>query len=186
MLRAASDLRHSHNPPLPGLRSKTTAKENDLTSRPQHLRVEVDIHQQVTLLARALGITPSETIAHLLRLYAQPSPETPARPDMFTPVYAIYQRRRIEGHFDRSTGALSIPAGPGAGQYKTPSGAARAVITALRPGISPIRTGWAFWRLAESGAHLEVLRSTTAYTRTTTSPPAPMPASTAAATPRTR
>lgn len=140
----------------------------------------------MALLARALGLTADETIAHLLRLYAQPSSETPARADMLTPVYAIYQRRRIEGHFDRSTGVLNIPAGPGAGQYKTPSGAARAVITALHPQVSPIRTGWTFWRLAETGAHLEVLRGTTTHTRTATSPPAPPPASTAAATPRTR
>ncbi|MFJ8888158.1 hypothetical protein ACIRJR_32815 [Streptomyces sp. NPDC102402] len=134
----------------------------------------------MALLARALGLTADETIAHLLRLYAQPSSETPAHADILTPVYAIYQRRRIDGYFDRSTGALNIPAGPGAGQYKTPSGAARAVITALRPQVSPVRTGWTFWRLAETGAHLEVLRGAATHTRTTTSPPA------SAATPRTR
>ncbi|MFD3910089.1 hypothetical protein [Streptomyces sp. NPDC058603] len=164
----------------------TNTEENDLTSAPQHIHVEPEIHQQVALLARALGITAGETIAHLLHLYAQPAPETPARTNTLAPVYAIYQRRRIEGHFDRSTGALNIPTGPGAGQYKTPSGAARAVITALRPQVSPIRTGWTFWRLAETGAHLEVLRRATAHPRTTTSPPAPPPASTSTATPRAR
>ncbi|MER0445805.1 hypothetical protein ABR738_14745 [Streptomyces sp. Edi4] len=140
----------------------------------------------MALLARALGLTAGETIAHLLHLYAQPASETPVRAGTLTPVYAIYQHRRIEGHFDRSTGSLSIPAGPGAGQYKTPSGAARAVITALRPQVSPIRTGWTFWRLAETGAHLEVLRSSTAHTSTPTRPPALPPSSTVAATPRTR
>ncbi|MFD4177254.1 hypothetical protein [Streptomyces anulatus] len=136
------------------------------------------------LLARALGITTSETIAHLLQLYAQPAPEAPVHANTLTPVYAIYQRRRIEGHFDLSTGALNIPAGPGAGQYKTPSGAARAVIVALRPQVSPVRTGWTFWRLAETGAYLAVLRA--AATRTATSPPGPTPASATAATPRAR
>lgn len=135
-----------------------------MTSEPRHIRLQPEIHQQVELLARALGITTSETIAHLLHLYAQPAPETPAPTNTHIPVYAIYQRSRIEGKFDRSTGALHIPTGPGAGQYKTPSGAARAVITSLRPQVSPIRTGWTFWRLAETGAYLAVLRGTTAAT----------------------
>ncbi|MER6190202.1 hypothetical protein [Streptomyces cyaneofuscatus] len=157
-----------------------------MTSEPQHIHVEPEIHQQVELLARALGMTTSETIAHLLHLYAQPASETPARTNTLTPVYAIYQRKRVEGHFDRSTGALSIPAGPGAGQYKTPSGAARAVITALHPQVSPVRTGWAFWRLAETGAYLAVLRGSTAPARTATSPPATPSASATALTPRAR
>ncbi|MBB5938632.1 hypothetical protein [Streptomyces zagrosensis] len=140
----------------------------------------------MTLLARALGITASECIAYLLHLYAQPSSETPARTSTLTPVYAIYDHRRIEGYFDRATGALNIPTGPGAGQYKTPSGASRAVITALRPQVSPIRTGWSFWRLAETGAQLKVLRDAPARTRTPTSPAVPAPASTTAATPRAR
>lgn len=54
-------------------------------------------------------MTAGETIAHLLHLYAQPATETPARANALTPVYTIYQRKRVEGHFDRSTGALSIP-----------------------------------------------------------------------------
>lgn len=105
-----------------------------------------------------------------------------------TPVFAIYQRRRIEGYFDPSTGALAIPIGPGAGRYKTPSGAARAVISELRPQVSPIRTGWTFWRLSETGAPLETLRG--ALPRRAVSPgsPAlpPISASTTATAPRAR
>ncbi|MEU1073524.1 MULTISPECIES: hypothetical protein [unclassified Streptomyces] len=101
-------------------------------------------------------------------------------------MYAIYQRTRIEGHFTLSTGALTIPAGPGAGHYKTASGAARAVVTALRPEISPIRTGWTFWRLAENGAYLETIRGTAAHRRTNSIPSALPATSAALARPRTR
>ncbi|MFF4647782.1 hypothetical protein [Streptomyces sp. NPDC001389] len=160
--------------------------ENNLSSAPQHLHVESEVHHQVALLARALGLTSGEAIAHLLGLYAQPLSEAPARAGTHTPVYAIYQHRRVEGYFDRSTGALSIPAGPGAGQYKTPSGAARAVVAALRPQVSPIRTGWTFWHLSETGARLETLRGATTRISATTSPPVLPPTSTAATAPRTR
>ncbi|MFE0181253.1 hypothetical protein [Streptomyces olivaceus] len=164
----------------------TIIEESNLTSAPQHLQVETEVHQQVNLLAHALGMTASECISYLPRLYVQPSPETPARTSTPTPVYAIYQRMRIEGHFDSATGALNIPSGPAAGEYKTPSGAARAVIAALRPQVSPIRTGWTFWRLAETGAQLEVLRGGPTRTRSTTMPAKSPPANTTAATPRTR
>ncbi len=141
----------------------------------------------MTLLARALGTSASESIAHLLDFYTRHSSETPPRTSTLTPVYAIYDHTRIDGYFDRATGSLAIPAGPGAGQYMSPSGAARAVITALRPQVSPIRTGWHFWRLAESGAQLKTLRGTPAHTRATPRPAAVTPpARTAEATPRTR
>lgn len=140
----------------------------------------------MTLLASALGITASESIAHLLDFYTQQSPEAPPRTSTLTSVYAIYEHTRIDGYFDRATGTLAIPTGPGAGQYMSPSGAARAVITALRPQVSPIRTGWHFWRLAESGAQLKILRSGPARSRTTTRPAVTPPASTTAATPRAR
>lgn len=157
-----------------------------MTSALQLIPVQAEIHRQVALLARALEMTTSETIAHLLQHYAQAAPETPAHTEVLVPVYAIYQRRRIEGQFDRRTGALAILAGPGAGQYKTPSGAARAVVTALRPTVSPIRTGWQFWRLSENGAQLEVLRGGPARTHITPSSTVMPPAGTTTATPRAR
>jgi hypothetical protein len=157
-----------------------TAKENDLTSARHHLHVETEVHQQVALLARSLGITPGQAIAHLLDLYVQSPPGAPAHTDTLTPVYAVYEHRRIEGYFDRSTGTLSIPAGPGAGQYKTPSGAANAVIAELRPQVSPTRTGWRFWRISGTGAYLVSIRDAPTHTSATASPPAlpPLPTST--------
>lgn len=156
-----------------------------MTSRLHHIPVEAEIHDQVALLARAFGMTTSQTIAHLLQRYAHAEPAVPARTEALVPVYAIYQRKRVEGQFDRRTGALSIPAGPGAGQYRSPSGAAHAVITALRPAVSPIRTGWHFWRLAENGAQLDVLRGGPVRTQVTPGPAAP-PAGITTAAPLTR
>lgn len=165
---------------------RSTPQENDLTSEPQPLQVTADIHQQVALLTRALGVGPNEVIARLLHLYTQPAAPTPPNADTTVPVYAIYQHHRIEGRFDTSTGAMTIPAGPGAGEYRTASGAARAVVTALRPQVSPIRTGWTFWRLSENGAYLETIRAAGPYRRTRGVPSALPPPSpvTAAATPR--
>ncbi|WP_318209540.1 MULTISPECIES: hypothetical protein [unclassified Streptomyces] len=95
------------------------------------------------------------------------------------PVYAVYAATRVDALYDTATQSVTIPEGnPGAGAYKSPSGASRAVIEALRPDVLPIRTGWAFWRIASSGQILRTIRppSATALAARALPPTAPQAA----------
>src|SRR5579884_581936 len=85
---------------------------------------------RIRLLALAWQVTEGEAVARLLRHFEEtagrggaPAATTPDR----VPVHALYGGRRFDGVFDPASKSLSIPAGPAAGHYKTPSGAAAAV-----------------------------------------------------------
>jgi hypothetical protein len=56
-------------------------------------------------------------------------------------------------------GWMDIEEGPLAGQsFKSPSGAAMAVVVRFRPKVDPNRNGWIFWTVTETGQLLETLR----------------------------
>lgn len=121
-------------------------------------------HAQVALLARAWGISEGKAVSRLVNHFQQaptaPStvPDAAAVPDQAVPVHALYSGRRIAGYYTPATRGLSITDGPGAGHYKTPSGAAAAVLQALNPGVNPNRNGWGFWVVNETGEFLQSLR----------------------------
>ncbi|MGP8298238.1 hypothetical protein ACTPOK_09860 [Streptomyces inhibens] len=135
------------------------------------LAVDTDTHSQIALLARAWGVSHDEVLRKLLAQFAQLPTAPPAVAGM--DVYAIYACTRVEGRYDPVTGALTIEEGPGQGHYKTPSGASAAVLRALRPTVTPIRSGWEFWRIRSTGVPLESIRPD--HTRRVT-PATPPPA----------
>jgi hypothetical protein len=53
---------------------------------------------------------------------------------------------------------VSIPSGPGRGEYDTPSGAAVGVVKALNPHVNPNRNGWSFWTVTATGNLLQSIR----------------------------
>ncbi|MGW1916066.1 hypothetical protein ACWCQS_36425 [Streptomyces sp. NPDC002076] len=73
-------------------------------------------------------------------------------------IYAIYESRRVNTYYDPSSRTVTIPAGPGRGEYDTPSGAAVAVVRALNPHVNPNRNGWSFWIVTVTGQLLQSLR----------------------------
>ncbi|GAA4197627.1 hypothetical protein [Microbispora amethystogenes] len=77
-------------------------------------------------------------------------------------VYVDYEGHRTQGIYDRATTRIDIISGPLAGRsFKTPTGAARAVVAHYKPGVSPNRNGWAFWMLDDgSGRFLQSIRET--------------------------
>ncbi|MFD3997396.1 hypothetical protein [Streptomyces sp. NPDC058583] len=114
----------------------------------------------LNLLAKAWNTTPNDAVRQLLVLFAENAP-TAAKTNMSSQirVHAIYAATRIDALYDTGAQSVTIPAGnPGAGKYKSPSGASSAVIAALRPTVNPIRTGWDFWRITASGQHLRTIR----------------------------
>ena len=59
----------------------------------------------------------------------------------------IYGGIFVNGIFHLSSERLDILDGPAAGKsFKTPSGAACAVVQLINPRINPNRNGWTFWR----------------------------------------
>lgn len=128
--------------------------------------VEVDsaTFRDLTLIASAAGITRGEAVALLVERFheasAAPEQLPPARPTI--PVHAIYHGRRVEGEFDSATAGLTVTSDPLAGKwFQTPSGAAKAVVAAIKPGVTPNRSGYDFWFVTSTGKTLASVRRPT-------------------------
>ncbi|WP_242442274.1 hypothetical protein [Streptomyces sp. CB02460] len=127
---------------------------------PKNITVDDVTHTQITLLARAWDVTPGEAVRRLVDHFQRPSPAAAPSAPANNPVavHAIYNGAHVPGLYDPATQALTITEGPAAGTYRTPSGAASAVLQALKPHVKPNRNGWGFWVLDDSGALLQTLR----------------------------
>jgi hypothetical protein len=73
-------------------------------------------------------------------------------------VHAVYEGRRTDAFYDPLSRTVTIPSGPGRGEYDTPSGAAVAVVHALNPHVNPNRNGWSFWIVTTTGQLLQSIR----------------------------
>jgi hypothetical protein len=74
-------------------------------------------------------------------------------------VRALYEGVWTEGVFDAASGRLTIASGELAGQvFKSPSGAARAVVQLLNPDVFANRNGWLFWTVTHDGQPLATVR----------------------------
>lgn len=116
---------------------------------------------RLQLLQRAWGQADlSQTVRRLLDEYTDGSTR-PGRDEggLEVPVHALYEGVRTEGVFHRVTGQLHITSGVLAGKiYRTPSGAAAAVVRTLNRDVHPNRNGWTFWIATGTGLMLQALR----------------------------
>ncbi|MBT2406010.1 MULTISPECIES: hypothetical protein [unclassified Streptomyces] len=128
----------------------------------KNVAVDDVTHAQIDLLARAWDVSPGEAVRRLVENFRAPSPAAAPPPSTGgrVAVHAIYDGVHIPGLYDPATQALTITEGPGAGAYRTPSGAASAVLQALKPQVKPNRNGWGFWTVDDSGELLQTLRRT--------------------------
>ncbi|MFG3095581.1 hypothetical protein [Streptomyces sp. NPDC048202] len=115
---------------------------------------------QILLLARAWDVSPGEAVRKLIEHFQRPVPTTRAESgdESGVSVHALYGGIRVEGVYDPSTQTLTVTDGPGAGHYRSPSGAASAVLQAVNPLVKPNRNGWSFWTVTETGKLLQTLR----------------------------
>lgn len=127
------------------------------------IELDEQTHSLVRFAARMFGVSEAEVISRAVRELARESTESarPAR-DPWTPVdvYGDYDGKHVEGQYLPATRRLTVTSEPIPGaKFKSPSGAARAVIAALNPARSASQTnGWRFWHLADTDERLEVLR----------------------------
>lgn len=125
----------------------------------------VDLHQRdyrrLALLGRAWNLDVSGAVTRLLDEFeaGAPSAGTPPTFDDQVSVHAVYADQRVDGLFDRRTKRLRITSGPLADRtYRTPSGAAVAVVGLHNRSVNPNRNGWSFWLINETGELLQTLR----------------------------
>ncbi|MEU7516968.1 hypothetical protein AB0B13_33875 [Streptomyces sp. NPDC042898] len=117
---------------------------------------------KVTLLARAWGVDGGGVVHRLLEHFeggaGGPMPAASTVAGGAVGVHARYDGHRIAAEFDPASESVTILAGPAEGRYKSPSGAATAVLQAYNPGVAPHRNGWSFWVVDASGARLQSIR----------------------------
>ncbi|MEV7568634.1 hypothetical protein [Streptomyces tanashiensis] len=123
---------------------------------------------KVTLLKRAWGVDEAGVVHRLLEFFESGaggpavSPPAAAVAAGTVGVHARYDGHRIAAEFDPASQSVTILSGPAEGRYKSPSGAATAVLQAYNPGVAPHRNGWSFWVVDSSGARLQSLRGSQA------------------------
>lgn len=128
----------------------------------KHIDVDEDVYRELEQLATAWHTTTAGALARLITVVATgataPGTRPPRRPAPIA-VHGLYAGTRIEARFEPDTHALTIDSGPLSGQRHTsPSGARRAVVSLLNPGVSPAGNGWDFWRITATGATLRTVR----------------------------
>lgn len=125
------------------------------------IQVSDQVREQIQLLARAWETTEGEAVRRLIVHFrqAEGSATDDAPTDEVVGVYAIYEGLRIEGRYFPPTRRLEITSGALAGRsYKSPSGAAIAVVQSVNPKVRPNRNGWSFWTVTETGMLLQSIR----------------------------
>ncbi|GGJ75139.1 hypothetical protein GCM10010123_01370 [Pilimelia anulata] len=125
------------------------------------IEVNDKVMRELTLIARAAGISHAEAIALLIEEFhrtSKPDAER-QRTESGIPVHAVYQGQRVDGVFNATTGGLTVTSPPLAGSwFRSPSGAAKAVVAALKPGVTPNRSGYDFWFVDSTGKTLASVR----------------------------
>jgi len=126
--------------------------------------VEIDERtaMAVNLAAEMAGVTPGEVIRRLVER-SRPAAAGAQGPEVAShagvAVHAVYDGHRTAAVYDQATHRVTITDGPLAGtSYKSPSGAAIAVVTNSRPDVNPNRNGWSFWTVTATGRLLQTLR----------------------------
>ncbi|WP_329103976.1 hypothetical protein OG792_28350 [Micromonospora sp. NBC_01699] len=126
--------------------------------------IEIDSRtfRELTLIAKAAGLTHGQAVAFLIEEFhraSSPAQVSQGVPDGI-PVHATYQGQRVEGVFDTATGGLTVTSAPLPGKwFRSPSGAAKAVVAALKPDVTPNRSGYDFWFVNSTGKTLASIRS---------------------------
>lgn len=122
---------------------------------------EVDA-ERIKLLQRAWNSSTATVINRLLDAFMREQPQVPEDEPADSGeirVHASYEGVWIDGLFEPISERLLITNGDLAGRrFKSPSGAAAAVVRLLNPAVHPNRNGWTFWTVTETGHLLKSLR----------------------------
>lgn len=118
-------------------------------------RIEVDgeTKRMVAFAARMAGVTEGEIVRRSLAADTSVADEAGAEPEG-RPIFADYEGHRTRALYF-APGRVEIIDGPLKGRtFKTPSGAARAVVRHYNQSVNDNRNGWSFWQLDQGGRHV--------------------------------
>lgn len=116
------------------------------------------------LLARAWQVSGGEAVRRLLDDFVKVDEKVTTASGSETPtegvyIYADYEGNHVKGVYHGATKRVDVTSGVLKGRsYKSPSGAAMAVVQAYNPNVHANRNGWSFWFIAENGAALQTIR----------------------------
>jgi hypothetical protein len=123
------------------------------------IEVDDDTKRTVSFAARMANVPEAAIIRRLIAATSIPAASSPRPPEQGVAVYADYEGHRIRARF-LEPGRVEIVDGPLAGQsFKTPTGAARAVIRHFNPEINDNRNGWTFWQIDSESGERRALKS---------------------------
>lgn len=127
------------------------------------IEIDPETESAINFAAKVAGVSQSEIIRRLVELYSATEADGPTTPPARTsevPIHLDYSGERTEGLFNRTTHRVEVASGPLAGKaWKSPSGAACAVIAELNPSVKPNRNGWKEWIVTETGETLQSIRN---------------------------
>jgi hypothetical protein len=107
------------------------------------IEVDDESWRAISFAARVAGITEREVVRRMIAANAADVTRDP--PDGTVPIYADYEGRRTHATY-QSPGRVQISDGPLKGMsFKSPTGAARAIIRQYNPGVNDSRNGWTFF-----------------------------------------
>ena len=127
------------------------------------LLVTAEVAELVEFAARMGGVSTSDVVAKavldaLHKRHERPAAVTPTV-DPWEPVAVVgeYNGHTVTGEFVSANERTRVTSGAFAGQtFKSPSGAATAVVGALNPDRRAAHTnGWRFWRVKATGVRLD-------------------------------
>jgi hypothetical protein len=128
--------------------------------------IEVDeaVKTTVSFAARMAGVTEGEIVRRLIAASSLEKKELdPGQKGV--PIYADYEGHRTRALYFAPS-RVEIVDGPlKTRSFKTPTGAARAVVRHYNPSVNDNRNGWGFWQIDNGGgprAWLQSIRPTTA------------------------
>ncbi|WP_326955931.1 hypothetical protein [Amycolatopsis sp. NBC_01286] len=127
----------------------------------REIEVSVENRERIRLLQSAWEASADAVIGRLLDSFAQngTSRKAPERAQDELEVHAVYEGQPVKGIFEIRTHHLKIVEGPLAGRsFKSPSGAAMAVVRHLKPDVHNNRNGWTFWTITNTGHPLQAVR----------------------------
>jgi hypothetical protein len=111
------------------------------------IEVDEDTKRTVAFAARMANLSEDAIIRRLIATSTLASSERTRTSSRDVAVYADYEGHRVHARFTEPA-RVEIVDGPLAGQsFKTPTGAARAVVRHYNPDINDNRNGWTFWQL---------------------------------------
>jgi hypothetical protein len=128
---------------------------------PPVIEVDDDTYRALALAAKFGSTTIAAVVSELLVRSVEPAESTSVDlPGNLVHIVAKYDGRRTTATFDVETGRVDVLDGALAGKrFKSPSGAAQAVVRQSNADVSSNRNGWVFWIVDDgSGRPLQAIR----------------------------